>query len=79
MLALSRKIGETIIINDDIEVTVLGISGETAKLGITAPKSIPVHRKEVYDQIQGENREASSSLNVSRIKSYSGKGYPGKQ
>ncbi|MDR1639451.1 MAG: carbon storage regulator CsrA [Clostridiales bacterium] len=71
MLALSRKVGESIIISDNIEITVLGVSGETAKLGVTAPRSIPVHRKEVYEQIQLENKEASSNLNVDGFKTYS--------
>jgi carbon storage regulator len=78
MLALSRKIGESIIISDNIEITLLAVSGETAKLGITAPRSIPVHRKEVYEQIQLENREASSNINVDGFKSYT-KGKPDKR
>lgn len=55
MLALSRKKGEAIVINNDIELTVLEIKGEQVKIGITAPKSVPVYRKEVYLQIQEEN------------------------
>lgn len=58
MLALTRKKGESIIINDDIEVVVLSVSGEQVKLGIVAPKEIPVHRKEIYDLIQKENEQA---------------------
>ncbi len=61
MLALSRKKGDSIIIGDEIEIVVLGIVGEQVKLGITAPKSIPVHRKEVYAQIQKENIAAASA------------------
>ncbi|MDR1539808.1 MAG: carbon storage regulator CsrA [Clostridiales bacterium] len=68
MLALSRKIGESIIIGDNVEVVVIAVSGETVKLGICAPKSIPVHRKEVYDQIKLENKEASQLQNVDEIK-----------
>lgn len=60
MLALSRKIQESIIIGDDIEITVLSISKEQVKLGISAPKSVPVHRKEIYIQIQDENKEAAN-------------------
>ena len=48
MLALSRKKDEAIIINDDIEITVIEIKGDQVKLGITAPKSVPIYRKEVY-------------------------------
>lgn len=58
MLALTRKKGESIIINDNIEVVVLSVSGEQVKLGIVAPKEIPVHRKEIYDLIQKENEQA---------------------
>jgi carbon storage regulator len=58
MLVLSRERDETIIIGDDIEITVVDIRGDKVRLGITAPKTIPVHRKEVYEAIQRENREA---------------------
>ena len=55
MLILSRHIGETICINDDISVTVLGIQGKQVKLGITAPQGVPVHREEIYRRIHGTN------------------------
>ncbi|MCM1087287.1 MAG: carbon storage regulator CsrA [Blautia sp.] len=58
MLALSRKKSEALIINNDIEITVLEIKGEQVKLGINAPKEVPVYRKEVYVQIQNANKEA---------------------
>ena len=58
MLALSRKKDEAIIINDDIEITVIEIKGDQVKLGITAPKSVPIYRKEVYVQIKDANKEA---------------------
>ena len=58
MLALSRKKGDSLIINNNIEITVLEVKGEQIKLGITAPKQIPVYRKEVYTQIQEANKEA---------------------
>ncbi len=58
MLALSRKKSEALIINNNIEVTVLEIKGEQVKLGISAPKEVPVYRKEVYLQIQDSNKEA---------------------
>lgn len=61
MLALSRKKTETIVINNDIEVTVLEIKGDQVKIGITAPKSVPVYRKEVYAQIKDANKAASVS------------------
>lgn len=67
MLALTRKKSESIIINDNIEVVVLGIQGEQVKLGIVAPRHIPVHRKEIYEQIQLENLEATNKLNINAV------------
>lgn len=58
MLALSRKKGEALVINNDIEVTVLEVKGDQVKLGISAPKEVPIYRKEVYLQIQDSNKEA---------------------
>ena len=59
MLVLSRQKDETIIIGDDIEITVVDIRGDKVRLGVSAPKEISVHRKEVYDAIRRENREAA--------------------
>ena len=59
MLALTRKKNESIIIGDNIEVIILSVQGEQVKLGISAPRDISVHRKEIYEQIQNENRAAS--------------------
>lgn len=59
MLVLSRQRDETVMIGDDIEVTVVDIRGDKVRLGINAPKEISVHRKEVYDAIRRENREAA--------------------
>jgi len=61
MLALSRKINESIIIGNDIEITILEVKGEQVKIGINAPKSIPVYRKEIYLQIKEANKEASET------------------
>ncbi len=61
MLALSRKLGESIVINDNIVITVLDISRDQIKIGIEAPRSVPIHRKEVYLQIQEENKAATTS------------------
>ncbi len=61
MLALSRKIGESIIIGNDIELTILEVKGDQVKVGISAPKSVPVYRKEIYLQIQESNKEAATS------------------
>ena len=63
MLALTRKKGESIMINNDIEISILELRGDQVKIGITAPKEVPIYRKEVYLQIQKEN-EASSSINT---------------
>ena len=59
MLVLSRRLGETLIIGDNVNITVLGISGNQVRLGIAAPKEVSVHREEVYDRIQGEQANAS--------------------
>ena len=60
MLILSRKEGETIVIRDNIEVTVVRIDGDKIRIGIVAPREVPVFRSEIYEKIQQENREASS-------------------
>lgn len=68
MLALTRKKGESLVLNNDIEITVLEIRGDQVKLGIKAPKQVPVYRKEVYDQIQKENEAAASVANLDALK-----------
>ena len=60
MLVLSRKLEESIMIGDKIEIKVISVQGETVKLGITAPRTIPVHRKEVYEEIERENVRAAT-------------------
>lgn len=62
MLALTRKKGESLVINNDIEITVLEIRGDQVKIGISAPKEVPIYRKEVFIQIQEENRNAANSV-----------------
>ncbi|MFQ5590230.1 MAG: carbon storage regulator CsrA [Phycisphaerae bacterium] len=59
MLVLSRQRDETIMIGDDVEITVVDIRGDKVRLGITAPRHIQVHRKEVYDAIRRENEQAA--------------------
>lgn len=61
MLYLTRKIGESVIINDDIEVTVVDVRGKTIKLGFTFPAEASVLRREIYERIQEENRAAAES------------------
>jgi carbon storage regulator len=58
MLVLSRKVGESVIIGGGIVVTVVRVDGEAVRLGIAAPQTVPVHRQEVYEEIQRNNREA---------------------
>ncbi len=60
MLYLTRKIGESVIINDDIEVTVIDIRGKSIKLGFTFPSSATVLRREIHERIQAENRAAAA-------------------
>jgi carbon storage regulator len=64
MLVLTRKSNQSFMIGDDIEVTVLSISGEKVRIGIQAPREIPVFRKEVYLEIQQENVAARASARV---------------
>lgn len=59
MLALARKINQSIMIGSDIEITLLEIKGDQVKIGIIAPKSVPIYRKEIYMQIQDENKKVS--------------------
>ena len=68
MLALTRKKGESLVLNNDIEVTVLEIRGDQVKLGVKAPRQVPVYRKEVYLQIQKENEAAASVVNLEALK-----------
>jgi carbon storage regulator len=60
MLVLSRQRDESIMIGDDVQITIVDIRGDKVRLGIVAPTEVPVHRKEVYDAIQRENQKAAS-------------------
>ena len=68
MLALSRKANEAIMIGNDIEITILEVKGEQVKIGINAPKSIPVYREEVYAQIKEANKEAAADAVQENLK-----------
>lgn len=68
MLALTRKKGESLVINNDIEITILEIRGDQIKLGVSAPKEVPIYRKEVYMQIQQENRKSADAQNAQALK-----------
>ena len=74
MLALTRKRGESIMVGNDVELVVLSVQNDQVKLGFVAPKNISIHRKEIYEQIQAENREASSTINMSALNALKRKG-----
>jgi carbon storage regulator len=59
MLVLSRQVDESIMIGDDVEIIIVDVRGDKVRLGITAPKNIPVHRREIYDAIQREKNDQS--------------------
>ena len=68
ILALTRKKGESLVVNNNIEITVLEIRGDQIKIGISAPKNVPVYRKEVYLQIQKENEASLKADGLEALK-----------
>lgn len=68
MLALTRKKGESLVINNNIEVSILEVRGDQIKIGISAPKDVPIYRKEVYKQIQEENKASVSTDGLEALK-----------
>jgi len=64
MLVLSRQKDESIMIGDEVEITIVDVRGDKVRLGITAPKSIPVHRREIYDAIQREKAQKDGELSA---------------
>ena len=68
MLALARKMNQSIMIGNDIEVTLLEIKGDQIKIGISAPQNVPIYRKEIFDQIQQENKNAGQEVDVSKVR-----------
>lgn len=68
VLALSRKKGDSIIVNENIEIVIIDIGKEQVKIGIKAPKNIPIYRKEVYEQITNENKQAILDIDIKDIK-----------
>lgn len=61
MLILTRRVGETVVIGDDVQVTVLGVKGNQVRLGVTAPRDVSVHRLEIYDRIRKEQEPGGES------------------
>lgn len=61
MLILTRRVGETLMIGDEVTVTVLGVKGNQVRIGVNAPKNVSVHREEIYERIKKEQSESSSS------------------
>lgn len=72
MLALSRKKNEALVINNNIEITILEVKGDQVKIGISAPKDVPIYRKEVYLQIQQANQAAASAEGMEALKALLG-------
>lgn len=72
MLVITRKAGEAVILNDNIEVVVVSVEGNQIRLGFNAPAAIAIHRKEVYERIQLANREAAVSKKSVRLPHLSG-------
>lgn len=68
MLALTRRKGESLVINNNIEITILEVRGDQVKVGINAPKEVPIYRQEVYLQIQEENKAAMSVEGLDQFK-----------
>ena len=68
MLTLSRKKGESLIINNHIEMTVLDIRGDQVKIGIAAPKDVPVYRKEIYSEIEESNKSSFAIEGMEALK-----------
>lgn len=78
MLVLTRRLLESVVIGDDIEVFILEIRGDRVRLGIRAPKDVPVHRREVYEEIQRSNIEAAAMEGAEGLERLLEEGFPGR-
>jgi len=79
MLILTRRVGETVVIGNDVDVTVLGVKGNQVRLGVKAPREVSVHREEIYKRIKDENQEHKSASNGSRRSPNGHNGHNGHQ
>ena len=64
MLILTRRVGETVMIGDDVTVTVLGVKGNQVRIGVNAPKNVAVHREEIYERIKREEQQRAAGMKV---------------
>ena len=62
MLILTRKVGESLVIGDDVSIVVLGVKGNQVRIGVDAPKSVSVHREEIYNKMQDEKKDTSGNV-----------------
>ncbi len=67
MLILTRRVGETLMIGDDVTVTVLGVKGNQVRVGVNAPKEVAVHREEIYERIQKEQENSGNSTSTKAV------------
>jgi carbon storage regulator len=67
MLILTRRVGETVVIGGDVDVTVLGVKGNQVRIGVKAPKDVAVHREEIYERICREQQDHGTSMNGTAV------------